>query len=109
MKNHYTTTQISKLLGVTTATINSWINLGELISFKTPGGHNRIRQDHLLEFLNSNNIPIPPELETSAKPRILIVDDDDDVRDFIAAVIEDIGYEVEIDTAFKLAWDAIKL
>ncbi|MBN2406597.1 MAG: response regulator [Elusimicrobia bacterium] len=99
MKNYYTTTEISKLLGVTTATVNGWINSKDLPAFKTPGGHNRIRQDILLEFLSKSSIPVPPELDTSSKPKILVVEDDDDVRGFILAVLEDLEYEVEVDIA----------
>lgn len=99
MKRHYTTTEISKLLGVTTATINGWINSGELRSFKTPGGHNRIRQDLLLDFLSNNNIPIPPELDTNNRPKILVVEDDEDVRDFVLAVIDGLKYMVEVEIA----------
>jgi len=99
MKKYYTTTEISNLLGVTTASINTWINSGELKSFKTPGGHNRIRSDILLNFLNKNKIPIPPELDTGNKPRILIVEDDEDVREFVLAAIDDIDYDVEIELA----------
>lgn len=99
MNKHYTTTEISKLLGVTAATINGWINSNDLGSFKTPGGHNRIRQDRLLDFLMKNNIPIPPELDTRNKPRVLIVEDDEDVRDFVIAVLEDLNYEIDIDIA----------
>lgn len=99
MKKHYTTTEIGILLGVTTATINGWINSGKLSAFKTPGGHNRIRQDVLLDFLSRNKIPVPPELETSNKPKILIVEDDEDVRDFVIAVIENLEYVVEVEVA----------
>ncbi|MFW6134933.1 MAG: response regulator [Elusimicrobiota bacterium] len=99
MKNYYTTTEISKLLGVTTATVNGWINEKELKSFRTPGGHNRVRREALLEFMKNNNIPIPPELDTSTAPKLLIVEDDQDVREFITAVIKDLEYEVEVDIA----------
>ena len=51
MKKYYTTTEISQLLGVTAAAVNKWINDGELFSYKTPGGHNRIRKDILLDFM----------------------------------------------------------
>lgn len=99
MEKHYTTTEIGDLIGVTAATINGWINSGELQAFKTPGGHNRIRQDILLDFLKKNKIPVPSEIETDNKPKILIVEDDEDVRDFVLAVIEDIEYLVEVKVA----------
>lgn len=96
MKRHYTTTEISNLLGVTTATINGWINSGELDSFKTPGGHNRIRYDVLLEFLKKNEIPIPPELDVGIYPKLLIIEDDEDVRDFVLASLDELNYEIEL-------------
>ncbi|MFH1414466.1 MAG: response regulator [Elusimicrobiota bacterium] len=101
MKKHYTTTEISRLLGVTAATINSWINSGELKSFKTPGGHNRITQVYLLEFLYNNNIPVPSELDAGSMPKVLVVEDDEDVREFILAVIDDLEYVVEVEAAFN--------
>lgn len=99
MTQYYTTTKISELLGVTAATVNGWINNGELNAFKTPGGHNRISKEILLEFLSKNAIPVPMEFETSNKPKILVVEDDEDVRDFVLAVLEDLEYEIEIEIA----------
>ena len=99
MNTYYTTTQISKMLGVTTATVNEWINSGKLESFKTPGGHNRVREDLLLNFLKENSIPVPNEMDRHSRPRILVVEDDEDVRDFIIAVINVMEYMVDYDIA----------
>jgi len=39
IKKYYTSTYLSKVLGVTVATINNWINTGSLPGFRTIGGH----------------------------------------------------------------------
>ena len=59
------------MLGVTTATVNEWINSGKLGSFRTPGGHNRVREDLLLNFLKENSIPVPKEMDRHSRPRVL--------------------------------------
>ena len=99
MKKYYTTTEISELLGVTAATVNKWIKEGDLPAFKTPGGHHRIKDTLLINFMQKNNVPIPVEMEKGNKPRILVVEDDEDVRAFVTAVLEDFNMDVEIDVA----------
>ncbi len=99
MKNHYTTQEIADITGVSLATVNNWINAGALESFKTPGGHNRIRSENLKKFLKENNIPPPPGLEDSSSARVLVVEDDEDVRDFVTAVLDELDFPVEAEVA----------
>ncbi len=99
MKKHYTTQQVAEMTGVSLATVNNWIKSDKLKSFKTPGGHNRIRVEDLKEFMNENRIPAPPSMRDSVKPKILVVEDDEDVRDFVLAVINELEYDVESETA----------
>ncbi len=87
------------MTGVSLATVNNWIKSDKLKSFKTPGGHNRIRVEDLKEFMNENRIPAPPSMRDSVKPKILVVEDDEDVRDFVLAVINELEYDVESETA----------
>ena len=96
---HYTSTYLSNILGVTVATINNWINSGELPGFRTLGGHYRIPRDSLIIFLNKRNIPIPAELKATNYPRILIVEDDLDAREFLVDVINELDYFVETEVA----------
>jgi DNA-binding response OmpR family regulator len=56
----------------------NWIEQELLSSYRTPGGHRRIRRDDLLAFLRKHNIPVPPSL-TSEQFKILIVEDEDDI------------------------------
>ena len=99
MKNYYTTSEISEISGVTPPSINNWIKSGQLTAYKTPGGHYRIRRETLINFLTNNNIPVPPNLELHDRPRILIVEDDEDVREFMIEVIKDLEYLVETEVA----------
>jgi len=99
MKVSYTTSEISELLGVTVAAVNNWINAGKLKSFKTPGGHNRITQENLIEFLHDNNIPVPSEVSNENKPKILVIEDDLDVREFILTVLQQNQYDIKTDYA----------
>ena len=41
------------IAGVSIQTIKNWIDGGALASAQTPGGHRRIRQSHLMAFLES--------------------------------------------------------
>lgn len=49
---YYTTHQVSKLVGVTPATIIAWINSGKVKCVKTLGGHRRIKEDTVNELLS---------------------------------------------------------
>ncbi len=99
MKNHYTTQEVAEITGVTHATVNNWIKSGLLKSFKTPGGHNRIGAKHLKIFLHENEIPERGISSTPGVPRILVVEDDEDVMEFITAVLKDFEFDIKMDIA----------
>ena len=77
-KNVFTTHEVSKLLQVNPRSVINWIEQDLLSSYRTPGGHRRIRRDDLLAFLRKHEIPVPPSL-TAEKFKILIVEDEDDI------------------------------
>lgn len=70
----FTTMEVGRMLGVNYTTVNNWIRAGKLPAYQTPGGHRRIMEDELREFLSKFGMPAPPELND--RPRILIVDDE---------------------------------
>lgn len=78
----YTTFQISKICNVTHRTVLSWINQGKIKAFKTPGGHSRVREEDLFDFLKQYNIPIPATLKELTVD-VLIVDDEPDILSLI--------------------------
>ena len=83
--------QAAKYLGVAQSTIRKWSDVGRLPAFYTPGGHRRNRRGDLEDFLKRSASPGRGE---SARPSILIVDDDDRLREFVRVNLEMEGYTV---------------
>lgn len=80
------TTDISRACGVTIQTVQSWIDRGVLSAFRTPGGHRRVKRDDFLGFLERFQFPLYQQIKSSY-PRILIADDEKDLRDSVNQVI----------------------
>src|ERR671910_3873477 len=81
--------QAAEYLGVAQSTIRKWSDSGRLPAFYTPGGHRRFRRNDLDAFLsNSRGTPLP------GGPVILIVDDDDRLREYLRVNLEMDGYSV---------------
>jgi excisionase family DNA binding protein len=74
-KSIYTTHEISRLLHVNPRSVINWIEQSLLPSYRTPGGHRRIRREDLLAFLRKHQIPTPASL-VDEKFNILIVEDE---------------------------------
>lgn len=95
----HTTFAISRICGVYPTTVANWVNKGILKAFATPGGHRRVTENDLIKFLKSHKIPVPDELVHSVRKKILIVDDNPDVRKAIKDVISTQKKKYEIFTA----------
>ena len=66
-----TSHQVAKLLHASPSAVLTWIDDGQLASYRTPGGHRRIAADALRRFLVDQGMPVPSEL---ARPiRVLLV------------------------------------
>ena len=81
--------QAAKFLGVAQSTIRKWSDQGRVPAFYTPGGHRRYRRRDLETFLERSG---PGGRE--AGPLVLIVDDDDRLREFVRVNLEMEGYSV---------------
>jgi excisionase family DNA binding protein len=83
--------QAAKYLGVAQSTMRKWTDSGRVSTFKTPGGHRRYRRSELDQFLDRSG-----RISTShaGGPRVLIVDDDDRIREFVRVNLEAEGYDV---------------
>lgn len=95
-KQVFTTVEVGKFCMADSTTVITWVEQGKLPAYKTPGGHRRVKRDDLVKFLEKFGMPIPSELTTSAKPRILIVDDDSGVRNFVHSAINKADWDCEI-------------
>src|SRR3954451_8708440 len=80
--------QAARYLGVAQSTIRKWSDSGRVRAFKTPGRHRRYRRDDLDDFLQ-RSAP-----ESRAGPVVLIVDDDDRLREYVRVNLEMEGYTV---------------
>jgi len=93
-KTIYTTHEVSRLLHVNPRSVINWIEQSLLESYRTPGGHRRIRHDDLLAFLRKHRIPTPASL-IAGKFKVLIVDDDQEITDLLKSYLQrQGGYEI---------------
>jgi len=84
--------QAAKYLGVAQSTIRKWSDQGRLPAFYTPGGHRRYRQRDLDAFVSGSADSSGPRARGT--PRVLIVDDDPRIREFVRVNLEMDGYVV---------------
>jgi two-component system, OmpR family, response regulator RpaA len=93
-KSIYTTHEVSRLLHVNPRSVINWIEQSLLPSYRTPGGHRRIRRDDLLAFLRKHQIPTPESL-VEGKFNVLIVDDEQEIVDLVKTfLLRQGGYDV---------------
>jgi excisionase family DNA binding protein len=81
--------QAAKYLGVAQSTIRKWSDQGRVPAFYTPGGHRRYRRRDLDIFLDRSGPG-----GGQGGPLVLIVDDDERVREYVRVNLEMEGYSV---------------
>jgi excisionase family DNA binding protein len=86
--------QAAKYLGVAQSTIRKWSDGGRLPAFYTPGGHRRYRRADLDDFLSQSGGSGPAPRVREGRRLILIVDDDERLREFVRVNLEMEGYSV---------------
>jgi len=82
--------QAARFLGVAQSTIRKWSDQGRVPAFYTPGGHRRYRRTDLETFLERSG----PAGQTKSGPLVLLVDDDEGVRELVRINLEFEGYSV---------------
>jgi excisionase family DNA binding protein len=87
------------LCDISVTAIIDWIEKGRLPAYRTPGGHRRVRRDDLIRFLKENSMPFPEEFRDKRIPKILIVDDEKIIIDFITKLLKRKGYDCVINSA----------
>jgi excisionase family DNA binding protein len=80
--------QAARYLGVAQSTIRKWSDHGRVPVFKTPGRHRRYRRGDLDAFLEGSAPASRPG------PVVLIVDDDERLREYVRVNLEMEGYDV---------------
>jgi excisionase family DNA binding protein len=84
--------QAAKYLGVAQSTMRKWSDLGRVSAFYTPGGHRRYRRADLDQFLDRSGRGGGGGSDEG--PFVLIVDDDDRLREYVRVNLEAEGYVV---------------
>jgi excisionase family DNA binding protein len=84
--------QTAKLCGVSRWTIRNLVMSGRLKASRTHGGHYRILEKDLRSFLHRNKLFF---FHHSQAKKILIADDDAQVRTVLGGVLTHSGYDVE--------------
>ncbi len=89
-KKFFTTGQIAKVCGVSIATVQKWIDAGEIDSYRLPltASERRVPRESLLTFMKKYNVPTG-ELEEEKAYRVLVVDDDVEIRGHIEHAWDD--------------------
>ena len=82
--------QAARFLGVAQSTIRKWSDQGRVPAFYTPGGHRRYRRADLETFLDRSG----PGGRPKSGPLVLLVDDDEKVRELVRVNLEFEGYVV---------------
>src|SRR3974377_1499106 len=89
-KTIFTTHEVSRLLQLNPSSVINWIEQSLLPSYRTPGGHRRIRHDDLLAFLRKHQIPTPESL-VEGKFIVCIVDDEQEIVDIMRVFLQSQG------------------
>jgi len=87
IKAIFTTHEVSRLLHVNPRSVINWIEQSLLASYRTPGGHRRIRRDDLLAFLRKHQI-LTPESLVDEKFSVLVVDDEEEIIDLVKTYLQ---------------------
>jgi excisionase family DNA binding protein len=96
--------QAARFLGVAQSTIRKWSDNGRVPAFYTPGGHRRYRRTDLEAFLDRSG----PGGKPRSGPLVLLVDDDDKVRELVRVNLEFEGYTVREAGSATEGLDAIE-
>jgi excisionase family DNA binding protein len=101
----HSTAAVARRLGVSIPTVQRWVDQGVLKAWKTVGGHRRIDAASVERFIRSRE-GVDPLPAVAAATTVLIVEDNPDDRDLLAALVEFALPEAEI-TLAENGFDAL--
>jgi excisionase family DNA binding protein len=97
-RNFFTTGQIAKTCGVSIATVQKWIEAGEIESYRLPLGiDRRVPRESLLTFMRKYKVPTD-ELEPKASYRVLVAQEDSGLRNQVERILGDLNKPTQVVT-----------
>lgn len=88
-RRSYSTAHVAKRMGVSIPTVQRWVDAGQLLAWKTLGGHRRIDADSADELISRHSGAAVGPAPAEAALNIVIVDDNPDDRDLLAALVDE--------------------
>jgi excisionase family DNA binding protein len=104
----FTTVDVAKLCKVSLRTVIRWVDDGKLPSFRTTGGHRRVREEDLMKFMGQYKIPFTVGSRNEAK-KILILEEKKDFDDMLHQILRRSSDLFEITHAKDLFECAMRL
>ena len=104
----YTTVDLAKVCRVSLRTVIRWVDEGKLTSFRTPGGHRRVRESDLVLFLDRYQIPFSVK-PSGEKKRILVVENQRLLEGLLKQILRRASDTHEIVVARDLYESGIKI
>jgi len=104
----FTTVDVAKLCKVSLRTVIRWVDEGKLPSFRTPGGHRRVREEDLMRFMDQYKIPFALNNRNEAK-KILILEENKEFEDMLHKILRRSSDLFEITHAKDLFGCAVQL
>ncbi len=100
-RRFFTTSEVARYCAVTNDGVLKWIKSGKLRAFATPGGHYRVTSDDFRAFLQEYDIPVDESFfrGDQRERTVLVVDDEQDIREFIKRVLGDMHDDLKIEDA----------
>lgn len=95
MKEYFSIPQAAKLCSVNRTTMLRWANSKKIKSYCTPGGHKRILKEDLKEWFSAHNLPFDIKKLQNDRTKILIVDDDVRVRNYLKKILGGVFTDIE--------------
>jgi excisionase family DNA binding protein len=96
-KWYLTPNEVAEMLMVSPVTVRQWAKKGELKALNTPGGHRRFMRRDIERFARDRGLALQPA--EGDRTRVLIVDDDEQIRGYLVELLAECSGDVTVETA----------